>query len=573
MNPAELGKQITALLADGVRHVRTDYGLNGMYVLGGFWAVILIVMLVMLLRHQSVAEIADKPTTLPVNRRGSRPRRAVLPLTLGNVTVDLQPGLTDILHVAIGGTSRLGKSTAIVDLYDQKIGILTIALDDSVPITNKVRSLPDGIEWWSDPSSPVALDLMNGDPRTLSEVLVGGFGTVGTGKWQRIARARLWTELEKIDESGRPRTFEQAASGLMLGVPGNPEATRACRDWADRLAIMSRTLGPALGPGLDLVDAMRHQKKVLLRMNRFLSPQDAPMLGGMLLVHARMVAASAGVPFVLVVEEAGQMAQYQPEIAPLTQAAGARGVSTVLITQNLSLLPITVSNNVSIWVSFAQEDAGEQRFAAHKMELLPDQLRRNAFPGKREAQGRGWCYVRGPGVNTTLVHIKPNLKQSAVAPGAVKIPTQIPTPYVLDADDIEPIYDDDIEAPEWAPEPIPDWIGHDVDRLRAWNHCKRADEASLLWHPDKGFWDGSPCLEWQKTAPNGRGRIRINGQTLTVYVQTFKWAGGIIPPSYTIDHLCANTLCCWPEHLEAVTIDENNARRAGRAAALKLLAA
>ena len=41
------------------------------------------------------------------------------------------------------------------------------------------------------------------------------------------------------------------------------------------------------------------------------------------------------------------------------------------------------------------------------------------------------------------------------------------------------------------------------------------------------------------------------------------WTGDI-PDGYQVDHLCYNTLCCNPDHLEAVTPAENNRRRRKR---------
>ncbi|TMC47580.1 MAG: hypothetical protein E6J20_19445 [Chloroflexi bacterium] len=348
----------------------------------------------------------------PVRTEGYRPDGAVfIPLELGPVVIDLQPGIRDTLHVGIGGTTGLGKSASVLSLFDLPIGILVCALDNTGPITGKVRSLPDGVEWTNDPAWGVGLDILQGPPRLVSEGLVAGYTartSQDTGKYRRFARMRLWSAIEQLDAWGIERNLPDLV--LALGQrSGEVEIDRACRDWAGQLTTLAKTLGPALGSDLDLVAAMRQRKKVLLRLNRFLSPEDAPMLGGMLLVHTRRAAEEAGVPFVIVVEEAGQLGQYQAQISALAQAGRDRGTPLVIISQNLSLLPLEVRNNASVWVSFAQEDEAELRFAGHKMRLKPEQLEREAFPDL----GKGWCYVRAPGVPTTLVHVR---KASSASP-------------------------------------------------------------------------------------------------------------------------------------------------------------
>ena len=493
-----------------------------------------------------------------INTRGHKPRRKpIVPFTLGNVTIDLQPGVKDILHTAIGGTSRLGKSTSVIPLYDLPIGVLTIALDDSDPIRDKVRSLADGIEWQSSPNSATGLDLLRGDPLICSEVLVGGFGLVGTGRWQRRARMRVLSALEAMDKHGHQRSIEAVAKALATPIPGESEANKACADWADRLQHLVRTLGPALGPGLDVAESLRQGKKVLLRMNRFLSPMDAPMLGGMLLVHARAIAVEAGVPFILIIEEAGQMANFQDEISPLTQAAGARRVSIVIITQNLSKLPKEVTNNTSVWVSFAQEDEAEMKFAAQKLRpLLAEHFRREEFPN----EGRGIAYVRAPGVPTSLVRVARQ--------------------RLLHTED------EDISVPHCQPEPevenlptpvdlkvlpaVPGWVDlENPVHIRAWKKLKYDVGPSLLWHPVTGFTEGEPCLVWTGTPGANRPKMSVPGGTATVYRETFVWAGGVIPEKYELDHLCGNGWCCLPEHMEPVTNAKNLARQTGREKALK----
>jgi hypothetical protein len=78
------------------------------------------------------------------------------------------------------------------------------------------------------------------------------------------------------------------------------------------------------------------------------------------------------------------------------------------------------------------------------------------------------------------------------------------------------------------------------------------------------------CYIWQG-ATNGRGygTISHNGRRKYVHRVTYELEHGPIPNGLMIDHLCRETLCCNPEHLEAVTNRENTLR--GKVSALRHL--
>jgi len=74
------------------------------------------------------------------------------------------------------------------------------------------------------------------------------------------------------------------------------------------------------------------------------------------------------------------------------------------------------------------------------------------------------------------------------------------------------------------------------------------------------------CWEWQ----GGRTSDRVYPRFCvgkTRYVLAHRWSYehhvGPIPRGLTIDHLCRNTLCVNPEHLEPVTVVENVMRGQG----------
>lgn len=69
----------------------------------------------------------------------------------------------------------------------------------------------------------------------------------------------------------------------------------------------------------------------------------------------------------------------------------------------------------------------------------------------------------------------------------------------------------------------------------------------------------SGCWVWQlcKKA-SGYGQFKINGEKVVIahryyYEQVF----GKVSPGLVLDHLCGNKSCVNPEHLEAVTHQEN----------------
>jgi hypothetical protein len=66
------------------------------------------------------------------------------------------------------------------------------------------------------------------------------------------------------------------------------------------------------------------------------------------------------------------------------------------------------------------------------------------------------------------------------------------------------------------------------------------------------------CWEWQGPSRMSEGYCSTHG----VYVHRLAWElwRGPIPEGLTIDHLCKNTSCANPRHLEPVTMRENTLR-------------
>jgi hypothetical protein len=71
----------------------------------------------------------------------------------------------------------------------------------------------------------------------------------------------------------------------------------------------------------------------------------------------------------------------------------------------------------------------------------------------------------------------------------------------------------------------------------------------------------SDCWVWHGCVhPNGYGRFSFEGQGRWAHRVSYILHKGDIPEGLVIDHLCRNTRCVNPEHLEAVTQQENRLR-------------
>ena len=59
---------------------------------------------------------------------------------------------------------------------------------------------------------------------------------------------------------------------------------------------------------------------------------------------------------------------------------------------------------------------------------------------------------------------------------------------------------------------------------------------------------------------NGYGYVKRGGRKVMAHRLAYMLKHGPIPAGYVVDHLCRVRQCCNPDHLEAVTVQENTRR-------------
>ena len=70
----------------------------------------------------------------------------------------------------------------------------------------------------------------------------------------------------------------------------------------------------------------------------------------------------------------------------------------------------------------------------------------------------------------------------------------------------------------------------------------------------------SGCWEWVGVRDRGYGRVKHNGKTRIAHRWVYEVAKGDIAAGLTLDHLCCNTSCVNPDHLQPVTLAVNLSR-------------
>lgn len=76
--------------------------------------------------------------------------------------------------------------------------------------------------------------------------------------------------------------------------------------------------------------------------------------------------------------------------------------------------------------------------------------------------------------------------------------------------------------------------------------------------------DGNGCWRWTGTRDrHGYGQIRVSKRLVYAHRVSFELVHGPIPEGKVIDHMCFTPECVNPDHLRAVSRQENNEHRQG----------
>jgi len=97
------------------------------------------------------------------------------------------------------------------------------------------------------------------------------------------------------------------------------------------------------------------------------------------------------------------------------------------------------------------------------------------------------------------------------------------------------------------------------------NDVRPSLKERLLQHSEV---DAAGCRVWRGaygTSKSGRryGHVQVDGKPKMAHRAAYEEWVGPIPDRFVIDHLCGNSLCIEPEHLEAVPNGENIRRGGG----------
>lgn len=109
------------------------------------------------------------------------------------------------------------------------------------------------------------------------------------------------------------------------------------------------------------------------------------------------------------------------------------------------------------------------------------------------------------------------------------------------------------------------WCHTHYMRWREHGHVEETRRAPVVGESPEALFESlvertDSCWNWTGALAKGYGRINHAGSTYAAHRWSYEHHVGPIPEGLDIDHLCENTRCVNPDHLEPVTGPENTRR-------------
>jgi hypothetical protein len=582
------------------------YGHLSVYVFLGLIALAL-VMLVM--TGGSSVQEPEEPVLPPVGRPGMLARRFARherPIELFGRRYDVYEKLIGI--ASIPGT---GKSTLLAELMWQSGGrCICVSGGKSPPLIDTVYAM-GGRHW--EATGTLGLDLLSGEPQRIVQVLEEMFdkGAGDGGLYRMMFREIAQDRIEADDEKGIPRSFDAIIDALRRADPDQyPGITPTMRgNWITRMRGVVRSLGPAIGTDLNLVEACEQNVPVLFTLDKRKDPSGAlRRLFAKAAISAGTQAVAAGYAPMFLIDEIGLLdAQAIAEDARTFREAGVLFAAAGHLKDDFGR---DLRGLCDFWVfgTLAADEPETRLWAsATTFKTKPPE----AFGGHSLPKG-SFIVWDGKRVDDTLVvpryrprewralHPKPlpehapppSTGSPVTSPESPVSPVPVPTPEA----------EDESEGPKWWREmPCPEWLG-----VTEWG--KR------LW--DSRVWDAAaPDCQLSGYGPNTSGypKMRAFNRWATTYrdgqevpdprvtdgvlchrlaydmalaeVQFDK--RGQLQPGYTTGHVChlagatvpvvngvvkPDKRCFWPGHLRQESEAEGTRERQARQRAAKVRA-
>jgi hypothetical protein len=289
---------------------------------------------------------------------------------------------------------------------------------------------------------------------------------------------------------------------------------------------------------------------------------DHPSLGGDVvafgLAEAKRCASLVPGGFRLIFEEAGQLGERVDLADPFFRAGRRRKISVDALTQAESDLKLAegISANAGTRIYFSQELASLQKVAADRLGIDHRKLDPSSMKdfSAYVAHGRIRRLIRFP---------KPPKREKLAHPDqwSTRTAAEAVAPHNVDDDVVRSrrfliVREEAVQEPKGplrlpAPRPqeVPEYVRLDPDRLSVYLRLSDTRYAESCWNWTQGL------------DRDGYGRVGFHGRSERVHVLLLCWSQSLPLEEFrrrakyesaTVDHLCNNTRCANPRHLQLV---------------------